>query len=107
MLTTANIATAIFALAAFGIIRNQVRANGFFAGVIFSIGPLIGLVIMFGVIFAFGTALSLAANNFVEKQEAPRVQQGYYHDSPADALEHMIGDPETQYETLHTDQGDL
>lgn len=92
MFTTANIANAVFVLAAFGIIRNQVRANGFFAGVIFSIVPIIGLVIMFGFIFLFGTALSLAANHYVEQQETPTVQQGTFHDSPADALEYIYRD---------------
>lgn len=92
MFTTANIATAVFVLAAFGIIRNQIRANGLFAGVILSIGPLIGLVIMSGFILLFGTGLSLAANYYVEQQETPKVQQGTFHDSPADALEYIYRD---------------
>lgn len=75
MFTTANIATAVFVFAAFGIIRKQVRAHGLFAGVVFSIGPLIGLLIMFGFIFLFGTGLSLAANDFAERQEETTVQQ--------------------------------
>lgn len=75
MLTTANIVTAVFVLAAFGIVRNQIRANGFFAGLVLSIGPLIGLLIMFGFIFLFGTGLSLAANDFAERQEDTTVQQ--------------------------------
>ena len=103
MLTTANIVTAVFVLAAFGIVRNQIRANGFFAALVLSIGPLIGLLILFGLVLFFGTGLSLAANNFVEQQETPKVQQdappvelGTFHDSPADALEHAFKVMETQ-----------
>ena len=91
MLTTANVATAVFVLAAFGIVRNQVRANGLFAGVIFSIMPIMGLVVMFGVIFLFGTALSLAANEFEEQQNTPQVQQGEFYDNPGVALEESLG----------------
>ena len=101
MFTTANIATAVFVLAAFGIIRNQIRANGFFAGVVLSIGPLIGLVIMFGFIFLFGTGLSLAANYYVEQQETPKVQQGTFHDSPADALEYIYRDTPQEGNVVH------
>ena len=101
MFTTANIANAVFVLAAFGIIRNQIRANGFFAGIVFSIVPLIGLVIMFGFIFLFGTALSLAANHYVEQQEAPKVQQGTFHDSPADALEYIYRDAPQEGNVVH------
>ena len=101
MFTTANIANAVFVLAAFGIIRNQIRANGFFAGVVFSIVPLIGLVIMFGFIFLFGTALSLAANHYVEQQETPKVQQGTFHDSPADALEYIYRDTPQEGNVVH------
>lgn len=96
MLTTANIVTAVFVLAAFGIIRNQIRANGFFAGLVLSIGPLIGLLILFGLVLFFGTGLSLAANYYVEQQETPKVQQGTFHDSPADALEYAFEVMETQ-----------
>lgn len=103
MLTTANIVTAVFGLAAFGIVRNQIRANGFFAGLVLSIGPLIGLLILFGLVFFFGSMLSLAANHYVEQQETPKVQQdappvdrGKFHDSPADALEYAFEVMETQ-----------
>lgn len=90
MFTTANIATAVFVLAALGIVRNQVRANGLFAGVIFSIMPIMGLVVMFGVIFLFGTALSLAANEFEEQQNTPQVQHGTFYENPGVALEDSV-----------------
>ncbi|MCQ4626095.1 hypothetical protein KBX18_11145 [Corynebacterium sp. CCUG 69979] len=86
MLTTANIATAIFALAALGIIRRQVQANGLFAGLIFSVVPIMGLLITFAVLFLFGTALSLAANEFADQQDKPHVEQGTFYDNPGDAL---------------------
>ncbi|MCQ4625769.1 hypothetical protein KBX18_09450 [Corynebacterium sp. CCUG 69979] len=86
MFTTANIATAIFVLAALGIVRKQVQANGLFAGLIFSVMPIIGLLVAFAIIFLFGTALSLAANEFADQEEKPNVDQGTFYDNPGDAL---------------------